>query len=82
MIVAPFNSFAEAVVDELEKNGVKSVVITNSEKQARHLYLHSKLAIVGDITNVDLLYAAGLQNAGRWCSAATTLRKTRWRRSR
>jgi len=63
VIITPFNGFAEAVIEELKSHGVESVVITGSERDARHLYAHSRLAVVGNAGNVDLLNAIGLHRA-------------------
>jgi hypothetical protein len=62
-IVVPYNSFAESVMKELESASVPYVVITASEREAKHLYAHRKLAIVGDINSIELLEAAGLSKA-------------------
>lgn len=63
VIITPFNGFAEAVIEELRAKGIGSVVITNNDRDARHLYAHSCLAVVGNAGSVELLNAVGLHRA-------------------
>jgi voltage-gated potassium channel len=63
VIIAPFNSFSEALMDELDKKDVQGVIITDSERSARHLYAHNRLAVAGSANNIELLNAVGLHRA-------------------
>ncbi len=63
VIIVPHNAFADSLMRELEKASVNYVTITNSEMEAKHLYAHGRLAIVGDINSIELLEAAGLSKA-------------------
>lgn len=63
VIITPFNGFAEAIMEDLRAKGIEGVIITPSEREARHLYARSMLAVVGEAGNAELLSAIGLQRA-------------------
>ena len=63
-IIAPFNKFAEALIGDMDAAGKPYVILTDDERDARYLYERSKLVLVGTIGSVELLKAAGIDNAG------------------
>lgn len=63
-IIMPLNRFTTSLIRELDVAGAPVVVIADNDKEARHLYAKSRLVVVGDASNIDVLQAAGLQNAG------------------
>lgn len=63
-IIAPFNKFAEALMEDMDAAGKPYVILTDDERDARYLYERSKLVLVGTVGSVELLKAAGVDNAG------------------
>ncbi|MEM0202108.1 MAG: NAD(P)-binding protein [Candidatus Micrarchaeaceae archaeon] len=62
-IIAPFNKFSEAVMEEMDGAGKGYVVLTDDERDARYLYEKSKLVLVGTIGSIELLKAANVDSA-------------------
>jgi voltage-gated potassium channel len=62
-IIAPFNKFAEALIEDMDSAGKSYVVLTDDERDARYLYEKSKLVLVGTIESVELLKAANIDRA-------------------
>ncbi len=63
IIMVPYNSFAQSLSKELEANGQKIVIITDSEAEARKLYKRGELAIVADPKDIESFKAAGIERA-------------------
>ncbi len=63
VIIAPLNGFAEVLSDELSRKGVESVLITDTDREARRMHAHGKLAVVGSASNTELLEAIRLHDA-------------------
>ncbi|EQD31210.1 TrkA-N domain protein [mine drainage metagenome] len=63
-IIAPFNKFAEALMEDMDSAGLNYVVLTDDERDARYLYERSKLVLIGTIGSIELLKAANIDNAG------------------
>ncbi len=63
VIIAPLNGFAEALEQELSAKGVRTVLIVGTEREAKRMYAHSKLAVVGDAGNTELLGAIRVNEA-------------------
>lgn len=63
VIIAPLNGFAETLDQELSEKGVQSVMITDSDREARRMHAHGRLAVVGSASDTELLDAIRLRDA-------------------
>ncbi len=63
VIIAPFNKFAETLMDELDNTGRSYIVLTDDDRDARYLYEKSKLVLVGTIGSIELFKAANIEKA-------------------
>ncbi len=63
VIIAPLNSFAETLDQELSEKGVQSVIITDTDREARRMHARGKLAVVGSASSTDLLEAIRVHDA-------------------
>ncbi len=63
IIVAPYNGFSRALVEELAKEKMNFVAIVQNETQAARLYRQGVLAIVGELKSEEAFKAAGIVKA-------------------
>jgi voltage-gated potassium channel len=62
-VIAPYNSFAAALIDELAKERIKPVVIVEKDAQASKLSSKGIPAVVGNINDKDVFITAGIERA-------------------
>lgn len=63
VIVAPYNNLGRAILSELKKSGIKSVVIVQSKKELFQLYRENELAIRGDLRDLQTFEIARVGKA-------------------
>ncbi len=63
VIIAPYNSFAKALQQELRNSGIKPVTIVENKRELLHLYREGELAIQGDIRSAETFDIAGINRA-------------------
>ena len=63
VIIVPANSFASYLSNELQQNGIESVVIAETEAGAHELYRKRQLAIVGNPKSIEAFNVAGISRA-------------------
>jgi len=63
VIVVPYDSFAKAVIRELNEEGLKPVVIVSNKKELLTLYKENELAIGGDLRSIETFEIAGIDKA-------------------
>lgn len=63
VIVVPYNSFAQSLLQEFRKSGIKTVTIVENKKDLAKLYREDELAVVGDIRSVETFEIAGIEKA-------------------
>lgn len=62
-IIAPYNAFAQTLVDRFKGSEARCVVITRDQKSAARLNREGVLAIAGNPDSTEMLDAAGIANA-------------------
>ncbi len=63
VIVAPYNNFSITLAEEMQKRGIRFVVLAENSLQVSKLYRRHILAAVGNIKNKDSFKIAGLERA-------------------
>ncbi len=63
VIIAPYNSFASALMKEFNTASIPYVVITDSEPEARKLYEKKTPVLIGIIASSDAFKTAGIDRA-------------------
>ena len=63
IIMVPYNNFTQSLNKELKASGQKTVLITESEAEARKLYRRGELVIVADPKDIETFNAAGIGRA-------------------